>query len=70
MIKRIFIGLIRFYQLAISPMFPSACRYVPTCSQYTLEAIRKYGWWKGGKLGLKRISSCHPWGGKGYDAVP
>ena len=62
--------LIRFYQGAISPMFPAACRFLPTCSQYALEAIRRHGPLKGGWLALKRICRCHPWGGSGYDPVP
>jgi len=66
----IFIGIIRFYQMAISPHLPASCRYTPTCSQYGLEAIKKYGPFKGGFLTLKRILSCHPWGGSGYDPVP
>jgi hypothetical protein len=61
---------IRFYQHAISPMFPAACRYQPTCSQYAIEAIRKHGPIKGCWLALKRILRCHPWGGSGYDPVP
>ncbi|MFH1196585.1 MAG: membrane protein insertion efficiency factor YidD [bacterium] len=65
-----FIFLIRFYQLLISPILPSSCRYSPTCSQYTLEALKKYGFFKGIWLGIKRISRCHPWGGSGYDPVP
>jgi len=65
-----FILLIKIYQLIISPLFPSSCRYLPTCSQYTLEALKKYGLFKGGWLGLKRIFRCHPWGGSGYDPVP
>ena len=65
-----FIGAIRFYQCCISPLTPPACRFTPTCSQYTLEAIRKYGVVKGGWLGVKRIARCHPWGGSGYDPVP
>ena len=64
------IWLVKFYQQAISPFTPSSCRYSPTCSQYTLEAIRKYGAFKGGWLGLKRIVKCNPWGGSGYDPVP
>ena len=59
-----------FYQRAISPMFPSACRYTPTCSQYAVEAIRKHGPFKGFWLGFKRVMRCHPWGGSGYDPVP
>ena len=65
-----FIFLVRFYQLVISPYTPASCRYSPTCSQYTLEALKKHGLVKGGCLALKRIFSCHPWGGKGYDPVP
>lgn len=66
----LFIALIRFYQLSISPLKPPSCRFVPTCSEYGLEAIRKHGAIKGGWLTLKRISRCHPWGGSGYDPVP
>jgi putative membrane protein insertion efficiency factor len=62
--------LIKIYQLLISPLFPSSCRYTPTCSHYTLEALKKYGLLKGSWLGIKRISRCHPWGGSGYDPVP
>ena len=65
-----FIILVRFYQLCISPFTPAACRYTPTCSQYALEALRKYGPFKGGWLALRRILRCHPWGGSGYDPVP
>jgi len=65
-----FILLIKVYQVLISPLFPSSCRYSPTCSHYTLEALKKYGLFKGGWLGIKRISRCHPWGGSGYDPVP
>lgn len=68
--KNICIALIRFYQLYVSPLTPPACRYTPTCSQYTLEAIQRYGAWRGIWLGLKRICRCHPWGGSGYDPVP
>jgi hypothetical protein len=66
----LFIGMVRFYQLAISPHTPASCRYTPTCSQYAIEAIRKHGPFKGGWLALRRILSCHPWGGHGYDPVP
>jgi putative membrane protein insertion efficiency factor len=64
------IWLIKFYQHVISPFTPATCRYTPTCSSYTLQAIQTYGPFKGGWLGLKRIASCHPWGGSGYDPVP
>jgi uncharacterized protein len=69
--KFLAINLVRFYQLALSPFLgANKCRYIPTCSSYTVEAIQKYGPWKGGKLGVKRICSCHPRGGHGYDPVP
>ena len=65
-----FILLIKIYKAVISPVLPNACRYTPTCSNYTEHAIRKYGVKKGIWLGLKRISRCHPWGGSGFDPVP
>ena len=65
-----FILLIKFYQLCISPLKPPTCRFTPTCSQYALEAFRKYGPLKGFWLSLKRILRCNPWGGSGYDPVP
>ncbi|MBR3980117.1 MAG: membrane protein insertion efficiency factor YidD [Bacteroidales bacterium] len=68
--KSIFILPIRLYQVCISPFLPNACRYTPTCSQYGIEAIQKYGIFKGGWLLLKRLLRCHPWGGHGYDPVP
>ncbi|MDR0834894.1 MAG: membrane protein insertion efficiency factor YidD [Candidatus Symbiothrix sp.] len=61
---------IRFYRACISPHTPASCRFTPTCSEYALEAIKKYGALKGGWLALKRILRCHPWGGHGYDPVP
>ncbi|HAW19016.1 MAG TPA: membrane protein insertion efficiency factor YidD [Flavobacteriales bacterium] len=70
MLSKFFILLIRFYQGAISPLYPATCRYTPTCSEYGVAAIKKHGPWKGGRLALKRIGSCHPWGGSGYDPVP
>ena len=70
--KRILIALVRFYQKHISPLTPPTCRYVPTCSQYALEALEKYGAIKGGWLALKRICRCHPFhkGHDFYDPVP
>jgi hypothetical protein len=66
-----FLILIRFYQYALSPYLGgSKCRYTPTCSQYTLEAIKKYGPIRGIYLGVKRLSKCHPGGGQGFDPVP
>lgn len=61
---------IRFYRKFISPLTPPSCRYTPTCSEYAVEALRKYGPFKGGRLALRRLLSCHPWGGHGYDPVP
>jgi uncharacterized protein len=58
------------YRYALSPVLPGACRFQPTCSAYALEAISRFGAWKGGWLMLKRIGRCHPWGGWGYDPVP
>ncbi|MCH7534892.1 MAG: membrane protein insertion efficiency factor YidD [Bacteroidetes bacterium] len=60
---------IKAYQLLISPFFAPACRYSPTCSEYSVEAINKYGPVKGTGLTFKRLISCHPWGGSGYDPV-
>jgi len=65
-----FIGLIRLYQLILSPWMGRSCRFTPTCSQYGLEAFKKYGVFKGFWLTAKRISRCHPWGGHDYDPVP
>ena len=62
--------LIRIYQVTLSPWLGKSCRYTPTCSNYGIEAIRKYGFFKGGWLTFKRILSCNPWGGSGYDPVP
>ena len=61
--------LVKFYQIAISPYTPSTCRYEPSCSQYTLEALKKRGPFVGSWLSLKRIFGCNPWGGSGYDPV-
>jgi uncharacterized protein len=65
-----FILLIRLYQLIISPLIGPKCRFTPTCSQYGLEAFKKYGPLKGFWLTVKRIARCNPWGGHGYDPVP
>lgn len=66
----LFLGIIRVYQKVISPFLGANCRYTPTCSEYGTEAIKKYGPFKGGRMALKRIASCHPWGKSGYDPVP
>ncbi|MCF0218221.1 MAG: membrane protein insertion efficiency factor YidD [Muribaculaceae bacterium] len=70
LLRRIAVLPIRFYRACISPLFPPACRFQPTCSQYALEAVMKHGLFKGGWLALRRILRCHPWGGSGYDPVP
>ncbi len=70
MLRRLFILPIRFYQGAISPLFPPVCRFTPTCSQYAVEAIMRHGVVKGSWLAIRRIARCHPWGGSGYDPVP
>ena len=62
--------LIRFYQIFLSPLLGANCRYSPTCSAYTLQALRTHGLFVGGWISLKRILSCNPWGGEGYDPVP
>jgi putative membrane protein insertion efficiency factor len=68
--RKLLILPIRFYQLAISPVLGARCRYTPTCSEYSIEAIERFGVLRGGALSLKRLFSCHPWGGSGYDPVP
>ena len=65
-----FLLLIRIYQIFISPITPATCRYQPTCSHYAKEALEVHGFVKGGWLAIKRIFSCHPFGGKGFDPVP
>lgn len=68
--KYVALALIRFYKRFISPVLPSACRFHPTCSVYTYEAIERYGVIRGGWLGIRRISRCHPLNPGGYDPVP
>lgn len=65
-----FIVLIKFYQYCISPFIPKTCRYTPSCSVYAVEAFKKHGPVRGLYLTVKRVLSCHPWGGSGYDPVP
>jgi putative membrane protein insertion efficiency factor len=65
-----FVLLIKGYQNFISPLLPSSCRYTPTCSHYAVEALQTHGLLKGSWLAAKRIASCNPWGGSGYDPVP
>ncbi|WP_150290519.1 membrane protein insertion efficiency factor YidD [Sphingobium estronivorans] len=70
MIGRILILIARFWQLGPSRILPPSCRYAPSCSEYAIQAIRKYGAVKGSWLASKRLMRCHPWGGSGYDPVP
>ncbi|USG65801.1 membrane protein insertion efficiency factor YidD [Brevibacillus ruminantium] len=67
---RVFIWLIRGYQLFISPYKPPSCRFAPTCSHYAIEAIRRFGAWKGSWLAVRRILKCHPFHPGGFDPVP
>jgi len=64
------LALIRFYQLTVSSVLGRRCRYLPTCSDYAMEAVRLHGAWAGFWLGLSRVLRCHPWGGDGFDPVP
>ncbi len=68
--KRLLVVLLRTYQYAISPFLGRRCRYYPSCSEYAVEAVQKYGALKGGWLGVKRVCRCHPWHPGGYDPVP
>ncbi|HKQ05914.1 MAG TPA: membrane protein insertion efficiency factor YidD [Blastocatellia bacterium] len=67
--KVVLIALIRGYQMVISPMLPPACRFTPTCSAYTLEAVRRYGALRGAYMGVRRLLRCHPFHPGGYDPV-
>ena len=68
--KHVILGMIRFYRREISPLTPPSCRFIPTCSQYALEAVEKYGAAKGSYLAVRRILRCHPFHAGGYDPVP
>lgn len=70
MVQRLILGAIRLYQVTLSQLSPPSCRYVPSCSQYGMEAVQKYGAKKGVWLTLKRIMRCHPFQAGGYDPVP
>ena len=70
LLTKILLLPIYFYRGYISPLIPPSCRFTPTCSQYAMEAIQKYGPFKGLHLAVRRILKCHPWGGSGYDPVP
>lgn len=69
-LTKLLILLIRLYQVTLSPFIGRNCRYTPTCSNYGIQALEKYGAFKGGWLTIKRVLSCNPWGGSGYDPVP
>ncbi len=62
--------LIGGYRLLVSPALPPSCRFLPSCSDYALEAVRRHGAWRGAALAAVRLARCHPWGGSGYDPVP
>ncbi len=70
MVTKLLVGFIRCYQWVVSPLIGKNCRFLPTCSAYTVEALQKHGILKGSYLSIKRILRCHPWGGSGYDPVP
>ena len=70
MTAKLLIGLIRAYQVALSPFLGGACRFQPSCSAYAIEAIATHGAWRGGVLASRRLSSCHPFGRSGFDPVP
>lgn len=63
-------GVVRAYQLTLSPLLPMVCRFDPSCSRYAMQALAEHGALKGGLLAIKRLGRCHPWGGSGYDPVP
>jgi putative membrane protein insertion efficiency factor len=69
LVKSFVLFLIRLYQTAVSPLLPMACRHIPTCSQYTKQAVDRFGVRRGGWMGIKRICRCHPWGSFGYDPI-
>ena len=70
MLRATLIGLIKLYRIAVSPWMPPVCRFTPSCSAYSLEAVEVHGGSRGGWLMLKRLARCRPWGGSGYDPVP
>ncbi len=67
--KRVLISFLRLYKLALSPLLPPSCRFVPTCSEYAMEAIDRYGTLRGGSLAIRRLARCHPFNRGGYDPV-
>lgn len=69
-VAQVLIGLVRGYQLTFSALIGRRCRFLPTCSDYAMEAIARHGAWRGLWLGANRVCRCHPWGGEGFDPVP
>jgi putative membrane protein insertion efficiency factor len=70
LLLRFVLAFIRFYQRALSPLFPPSCRFFPTCSHYTYQALERFGIWRGGWMSAQRICRCHPWHPGGFDPVP
>jgi len=68
--KRVLLAALRFYKTQISPALPPACRYTPTCSEYAIEAVDRYGAWRGTVMAIRRVISCNPFARGGYDPVP
>ena len=68
-VTQILIKLIKIYKFLISPLLGQSCRYLPTCSEYSIGALKNFGFFKGSLLSLKRVFSCHPWGNSGFDPV-
>ena len=68
--KRVLLSALRFYRAQVSPALPPACRYTPTCSEYAIEAVERYGAWRGSVLAIRRVLSCNPFARGGYDPVP
>ncbi len=65
-----FIGIVKLYQAIVSPLMPMSCRHIPTCSEYTIEALKTFGFFKGSYLSIKRLLRCRPGGSRGYDPLP
>jgi putative membrane protein insertion efficiency factor len=68
--KRVVLAALRFYKTQVSPALPAACRYTPTCSEYAMEAVERYGAWRGSVMAIRRVLSCNPFSRGGYDPVP
>ncbi|ACV69424.1 membrane protein insertion efficiency factor YidD [Desulfohalobium retbaense] len=68
--RNVIVFLVRAYQVCVSPLFPPRCRFFPTCSEYTIQAVQEHGFWRGGYLAVRRISRCHPFHCGGVDPVP